>query len=311
MSAWRWSCSPATAMETAWTDGRLRVAVLLLVARHIKRPLLVETEIPLLDEQDLAVQVALTEDDRFYIGQMAIVPMTFGRYVPILSDKHAFVVNFPLRLMECSGSAAVLFAYIGFDVVLFAYIGEKSIVGLMPYYAINPDTPISSHCISSHSIVDINKHSQVPVKSTIATGLVAAILAFLMDVSQLAGMLVWVRFLYSPWTIGEGRTIDYWCTMCFEESFAKVRMLSSCAPAMAVVVIEAAVLPPCPDDRFYIGQMAIVPMTFGRHVPILSDKDDRFYIGQMGIVPMTFGRYVPILSDRVRMSQSVHVVNVS
>ncbi|KAF7819006.1 uncharacterized protein G2W53_024461 [Senna tora] len=23
MSAWRWSCSPATAMETAWTDRRL------------------------------------------------------------------------------------------------------------------------------------------------------------------------------------------------------------------------------------------------------------------------------------------------
>lgn len=36
---------------------------------------------------------------------------------------------------------------------------------------------------------DISKHSQVPVKSTIVTGLVAALLAFFMDVSQLAGMV--------------------------------------------------------------------------------------------------------------------------
>ncbi|KAF7813338.1 cationic amino acid transporter 2, vacuolar-like [Senna tora] len=224
----------------------------------------------MLDEQ--------TEDDRFYIGQMAIVPLTFGRYVPILSDKHAFIVNFPL--MECSGSAAVLFAYI-----------------------------------------DINKHSQVLVKSTIATGLCCYL------------------------GISNGCLSTCW----------DVRMLSSCAPAMAVVVVEAAVLPPCPDDRFYIGQMAIVPMTFGRHVPILSDKckvtvlnlnsslgayfhsyfpfvvdemlagsaavlfayigfdavastdeeDDRFYIGQMGIVPMTFGRYVPILSDKVQKMENI------
>lgn len=28
------------------------------------------------------------------------------------------------------------------------------------------------------------------------------------------------------------------------------------------------------DDRYskFIGQMAIVPMTFGRHVPIIADK---------------------------------------
>lgn len=28
------------------------------------------------------------------------------------------------------------------------------------------------------------------------------------------------------------------------------------------------------DDRYskYIGRMAIVPMTYGRHVPIISDK---------------------------------------
>lgn len=36
---------------------------------------------------------------------------------------------------------------------------------------------------------DINKRTQVPVKSTIATGIGAAILAFFMDVSQLAGMV--------------------------------------------------------------------------------------------------------------------------
>lgn len=36
---------------------------------------------------------------------------------------------------------------------------------------------------------DINKNSYVPVKSTIVTGLVAATLAFFMDVSQLAGMV--------------------------------------------------------------------------------------------------------------------------
>ncbi|KOM56079.1 hypothetical protein LR48_Vigan10g197100 [Vigna angularis] len=36
---------------------------------------------------------------------------------------------------------------------------------------------------------DINSHSQVPVKSTIVTGLVAALLAFLMEVSELAGMV--------------------------------------------------------------------------------------------------------------------------
>ncbi|CAJ1947826.1 unnamed protein product [Sphenostylis stenocarpa] len=36
---------------------------------------------------------------------------------------------------------------------------------------------------------DINKRSQVPVKSTIVTGLVAAVLAFSMEVSELAGMV--------------------------------------------------------------------------------------------------------------------------
>ncbi|KAL5720599.1 Carnitine O-acetyltransferase mitochondrial [Ranunculus cassubicifolius] len=36
---------------------------------------------------------------------------------------------------------------------------------------------------------DVNKHTQVPVKSTILTGIGAALLAFFMDVSQLAGMV--------------------------------------------------------------------------------------------------------------------------
>ncbi|KAA3486495.1 cationic amino acid transporter 2, vacuolar-like isoform X2 [Gossypium australe] len=43
--------------------------------------------------------------------------------------------------------------------------------------------------------LDVNKHTQVPVNSTLATGIVASILAFFMDVSQLTGMLVKVAFL--------------------------------------------------------------------------------------------------------------------
>jgi cationic amino acid transporter 1 len=38
---------------------------------------------------------------------------------------------------------------------------------------------------------DVHKTTQVPVKSTIVTGICAASLAFFMDVSQLAGM-VWI-----------------------------------------------------------------------------------------------------------------------
>ena len=36
---------------------------------------------------------------------------------------------------------------------------------------------------------DINNQTQVPVKSTITTGVVAAVLAFFMEVSELAGMV--------------------------------------------------------------------------------------------------------------------------
>ncbi|KAK7380768.1 hypothetical protein VNO78_33287 [Psophocarpus tetragonolobus] len=156
-----------------------------------------------------------------------------------------------------AGSATVFFAYIGFDAV--ASIAEEVknpqrdlplgigaslslccglymlvsivIVGLVPYYAINPNTPISSafadngmqwagYVINAGAFTalcaslmggilpqprilmamardgllppffsDINKRSQVPVKSTIVTALVAATLAFSMEVSELAGMV--------------------------------------------------------------------------------------------------------------------------
>ena len=36
---------------------------------------------------------------------------------------------------------------------------------------------------------DVSKKSQVPVNSTVTTGIVAALMAFFLDVSQLAGMV--------------------------------------------------------------------------------------------------------------------------
>ncbi|XP_061356749.1 cationic amino acid transporter 2, vacuolar-like isoform X1 [Gastrolobium bilobum] len=156
-----------------------------------------------------------------------------------------------------AGSATVFFAYVGFDAIastaeevknpqrdlplgiggaLFLCCGMYMmvsivVIGLVPYYAIDPDTPISS-AFADHGMQwaayiinagastalcsalmggilpqprilmamardgllppffsDINKHSQVPVKGTIVTGLVAAVLAFSMEVSQLAGMV--------------------------------------------------------------------------------------------------------------------------
>ncbi|KAL9289773.1 hypothetical protein ACSQ67_024458 [Phaseolus vulgaris] len=156
-----------------------------------------------------------------------------------------------------AGSATVFFAYIGFDAVastaeevknpqrdlplgiggaLFLCSGiymmvSIVVVGLVPYYAIDPDTPISSafaeqgmhwaaYIINAGAFTalcsallggilpqprilmsmardgllppfcaDINKKTQVPVKGTIATGIVAAGLAFSMEVSELAGMV--------------------------------------------------------------------------------------------------------------------------
>ncbi|XP_022718826.1 cationic amino acid transporter 2, vacuolar-like isoform X2 [Durio zibethinus] len=156
-----------------------------------------------------------------------------------------------------AGSATVFFAYIGFDSVASTAEEVKNpqrdlplgiatalsiccglymlvsvvIVGLVPYYAMDPDTPISSafsslgmrwaaYIITVGAVTalcstlmgsilpqprilmamardgllpsffsDVNKRTQVPVKSTLATGIVAATLSFFMDVSQLAGMV--------------------------------------------------------------------------------------------------------------------------
>lgn len=156
-----------------------------------------------------------------------------------------------------AGSATVFFAFIGFDTVASTAEEVKNpqrdlplgigtalsiccalymlvsivIVGLVPYYAMDPDTPISS-AFASHGMrwasyvitigtvtalcstlmgsilpqprilmamardgllppffSDVNKTTQVPVKGTIVTGIVAAALAFFMDVSALAGMV--------------------------------------------------------------------------------------------------------------------------
>ncbi|KAK9671339.1 hypothetical protein RND81_12G023200 [Saponaria officinalis] len=156
-----------------------------------------------------------------------------------------------------SGSATVFFAYIGFDSVASTAEEVKNpqrdlplgiaaalslccalymlvsivVVGLVPFYTMDPDTPISS-AFANHGMQwaayvitvgavtalcatlmgsllpqprilmamardgllpsffsDVSKKTQVPVKSTIATGIVAALLAFFMDVSQLAGMV--------------------------------------------------------------------------------------------------------------------------
>ncbi|XP_070012167.1 cationic amino acid transporter 2, vacuolar-like isoform X3 [Nicotiana sylvestris] len=155
------------------------------------------------------------------------------------------------------GASTVFFAFIGFDSVASTAEEVKNpqrdlpmgigfalsiccslymlvsavIVGLVPYYAMDPDTPISS-AFASHGIKwaayiitvgactalcstlmgsllpqprilmamardgllpsffsDVNKHTQVPVKSTVTTGLLAGTLAFFMDVEQLSGMV--------------------------------------------------------------------------------------------------------------------------
>ncbi|KAJ8435244.1 hypothetical protein Cgig2_015647 [Carnegiea gigantea] len=150
-----------------------------------------------------------------------------------------------------AGSATVFFSYIGFDAVASTAEEVKNpqrdlplgiafalliccalymlvslvLVGLVPYYDLDPDTPITS-AFSRHgmqwaanthqSVVlrvnwlplkprvlmamardgllppffsDVNPRTQVPVKGTVATGAFAAALAFIMDVSELAGMV--------------------------------------------------------------------------------------------------------------------------
>ncbi|KAL5547294.1 hypothetical protein UlMin_006981 [Ulmus minor] len=138
-----------------------------------------------------------------------------------------------------AGSAIVFFSYIGFDSVMNPQrdfrlgIGTTIsvccilymlvfavIVGLVPYHALDPDTPISS-AFSSYGVQwpvyfitigavtalfasllamardglswscfsNINEHTHVPVKGTAVSGICAAILAFFMDVSQLSGMV--------------------------------------------------------------------------------------------------------------------------
>ncbi|KAL5547295.1 hypothetical protein UlMin_006982 [Ulmus minor] len=151
-----------------------------------------------------------------------------------------------------AGSAIVFFSYIGFDSVtstaeevmnpqrdfrlgigttisvccILYMLVFAVIVGLVPYHALDPDTPISS-AFSSYGVQwpviyipivqmdflvcsiskprimmamardglswscfsDINEHTHVPVKGTAVSGICAAILAFFMDVSQLSGMV--------------------------------------------------------------------------------------------------------------------------
>ncbi|KAL1548826.1 Carnitine O-acetyltransferase mitochondrial [Salvia divinorum] len=156
-----------------------------------------------------------------------------------------------------AGASTVFFSYIGFDSVASTAEEVKNpqrdlpmgiglalsiccalymlvsavIVGLVPYFAMDPDTPISS-AFTSHgcnwaayivtigactalcstlmgSILpqprilmamardgllpsffsEVNKKTQVPLKSTIVTGFLAALLAFFMDVEALSGMV--------------------------------------------------------------------------------------------------------------------------
>ncbi|KAH6818615.1 cationic amino acid transporter 2 [Perilla frutescens var. frutescens] len=156
-----------------------------------------------------------------------------------------------------AGASTVFFSYIGFDSVASTAEEVKNpqrdlpmgigialsiccalymlvsavIVGLVPYYAMDPDTPISS-AFSSHGVnwaayivtigactalcstlmgsilpqprilmamardgllpsffSEVNKKTQVPLKSTIVTGILAALLAFFMDVEALSGMV--------------------------------------------------------------------------------------------------------------------------
>ncbi|CAL9204786.1 cationic amino acid transporter 2, vacuolar [Musa acuminata AAA Group] len=184
-----------------------------------------------------------------------------GGYIGFQTGWVGYTVNdgyFPYGVNGVlAGSATVFFSYIGFDSVastaeevknprrdlplgiatsvticcLLYMMVSVVIVGLVPYFAMDPDTPIASvfarndmqwavYVITSGAVLalcsalmgsllpqprilmamardgllpsffsDVNKRTQVPVKSTILTGIFAASLAFFMDVSQLAGMV--------------------------------------------------------------------------------------------------------------------------
>uniref|UniRef100_A0A0E0FE48 Cationic amino acid transporter C-terminal domain-containing protein n=1 Tax=Oryza meridionalis TaxID=40149 RepID=A0A0E0FE48_9ORYZ len=109
-----------------------------------------------------------------------------------------------------AGSATVFFAYIGFDSVASTAEEVKNPQRDLP---LGIGTALSV-CCSLYMLVsvvivglprilmamardgllpsffsDVNQRTQVPVKSTIVTGICAACLAFFMDVSQLAGMV--------------------------------------------------------------------------------------------------------------------------
>ncbi|KAL0838394.1 hypothetical protein Bca101_090284 [Brassica carinata] len=135
-----------------------------------------------------------------------------------------------------AGSAVVFFSYIGFDTVTSTAeevhcLLNIVIVGLVPYYTLDPDTPISSafgdsgmqwaaYILTTGAITalcasllgsllaqprifmamardgllpaffaEINPRTHVPVKNTIVIGVLAASLAFFMDVSQLSEMV--------------------------------------------------------------------------------------------------------------------------
>lgn len=53
------------------------------------------------------------------------------------------------------------------------------------------------------------------------------------------------------------------------------------------------------DERYakYIGKQAIVPLTFGRHVPIISDKVGKVSVSVVRLCKMTFLRAESIWSD--------------
>uniref|UniRef100_A0A9I9CUX6 Cationic amino acid transporter C-terminal domain-containing protein n=1 Tax=Cucumis melo TaxID=3656 RepID=A0A9I9CUX6_CUCME len=120
-----------------------------------------------------------------------------------------------------AGSAVVFFSYIGFDSITSTAEEMKNpqrdlplgigltmlICSILYVITIGAVTALFASLLGSilpqprilmamardgllpSIFADINKHTQVPVKGTIITGLFAAALAFFMDVSQLAGMV--------------------------------------------------------------------------------------------------------------------------